>query len=1261
MHKKMLLILLLSLIFAGCIMNYFDKEAPTIVLKNKNIIKIKEGEYNLPYKDGIVKIEGSVKDNDKVKYLKENDINVELKNGEFTLYIDTTKIQKITLIAEDERGNKKNIKINLIKDDSSPKVSKLKINDKDYIDNMIVGGNNNKIKIELNATDESGIKEVSLEEQTFTKGTDSYTLNYENIKSGDNVLSINVVDEVGNVTTSAIKFYYDKVPPSYHKIYCDDTEVNLGEEYITNKSKVTLKFELEDVSDIINLNYLSVNDIQIDKSKFINQQVTVDVKNGSNVIKFSFLDEFGNVTEEKNIKIYNSITKPKMDNIKILESSIEVLPKDDIYYVNSPNISITGELKTEDVHLNLSYFKLNSENADWDKSSGDFNLDYILSEPKKDEIIKLEVGDNAGNQESVEKNIYYDNTKPIVTFDNEYNDKIWIKSKEDAINLSGKVEDDNFEKLLIENSEITVDSSTNRFTKDITTTKSSIYYEVSDKAGNILTGEKMVSLDAESPTVKSLTINGKLYADDMIVNLKDNKNILIDVTLEDNVGIKDVKLGDKSPKEIKSNMRYIFEITSEEIKDSEFSGKLIFYDFAGNQNEKNILVRYYKESPIIKEIKLDNKDIVENKIEYSANGDVSLVIKIDSQNIKMKIDKFILKLNGEILYSKEESNGIYPIYLGKKNSNNDINIYLENENGLSEENNYEIYYDALPPITSEIKVYKKDSSNLIYSEINYTKNMNYPMDGDIYIDFKVTDDLEVESSEVNLKIGDNTINASPLEKGIYSVSITNNLLTQGLNKLDILSKDKAGNISIKTLYINFYKLLPIELSYGNLSQTALTLNWTGLYPGNNLLKYELYMEKEGDDENYERVYSGTKLYNVISGLDDDSIYKFYILGYDKYIKDSENKVQSNILEIKTLNKQPEKLTIYFGNVEKEIDTLQKYGIKIYWDKVSEIDRHDFLEYVIYRNDTGSDNENDYKEIATIKNANETYYKDEIGKENENKLYKYEVVVRDKGYKISDRSNGVSAYSYNLPPDIPTDFEMKFEEESSGSVYSYDSTKFYGSNDENNKVRMKIKINDVSTKIKDLQYYEVYRSISTSVDNTTVIYPSILIYRGKYNKTYYSNGSVDYSNNEINLIENGLNENSKYYYKIRAWDKDLDVNSVNDEDEYSETNIFTIKTCDLKPAKVKNIVGYVSGDFVSIWWEFPYIKDFSKYSVYRKENNSYVKLKDITDINEKYFSETDLDFDNNSLYNYKIEAYDSGNNSSEIIFTIDKDGGITVLN
>jgi len=252
---------------------------------------------------------------------------------------------EITLVAFDDAGNIYSVRVYVVLDVYSPKITKL------VYPSFI---NSTRVFIEINAADNIGVKEIRVIYGTKVLVVLDETIASQiNLDEGNNTVEIIVLDLAGNENKTLIWVFVDLNKP--------DLLIYEPKNYTyTMNSTLKISLKYDDLESGIQEAKVLINGTLIYKGVYKTILISLD-KDGVYMIKIVVLDRAGNINV-KSLVIYRDTTPPILSKISPKNGSL--VPVSQYMYISisdkSPtlmNISLNGELvitQFEEKNINVS-------------------------------------------------------------------------------------------------------------------------------------------------------------------------------------------------------------------------------------------------------------------------------------------------------------------------------------------------------------------------------------------------------------------------------------------------------------------------------------------------------------------------------------------------------------------------------------------------------------------------------------------------------------------------------------------------------------------------------------------------------------------------------------------------------------------------------------------------------------------------------------------------------------------------------------------
>ncbi|OQY09329.1 MAG: hypothetical protein B6I28_03285 [Fusobacteriia bacterium 4572_132] len=1019
----------------------------------------------------------------------------------------------------------------------------------------------------------------------------------------------------------------------FEVVFSDDIKETLFETEDKGKNKTVKKLEL--VKDEI---LPIMKEVKINNNIY-SEQLILGNSNSVNLVKIEILAIDENIIKE--VKINNNICnyiegkyKIELEN-KPLISNLEIEIKD--YAGNTTNKTV--ELKYDDNKPQINKIMID-------------DLAYIenFKYNKKEITIDLDISDESTIKSLKVNNIEREYGKKIKEILNLGKNEIKLEIEDVYGNVQTKIINIEY----IEEAEINKNGIINTEISDCII-NNNIYYTKENNVELRFNIDKSNNLEIKEVKINNVLINktGDKYTKN--IELSSGKNTIQIKTLNeasiekvediiiysDNELPNSIELGEIEIKYIKEDeikLEGLLEKINYKVTDNLELNMAETYFFNGIKKEKEETVVINNENQL--EIKI--KDYVGNERVYDikVNKDnlVPIIsLEIEEENEELEIinkTKIILPYNStkdateiKLNYSiSDDKSGVKMVKYGETRlTSSSININLDDIKTIKVEDNVgnlnEIEIEKM--IIEELKVEYNNASKVSeYLEEKYN----------VGSDESKISLITSSNSKIWLR---NEEEPSGFQKS-WEIDINN--LTEGVNLIILKVKDENENMSEYMIKIYYDILIGNKLELKdpiNITENSMTLLWNKLDID---CQFGLYIAKENEEysEIPNKILNSYQEKAIITGLLDNTNYKIQL----KTIGDNVRKIISNEIINSTKNKEPEEILLKDLTTFYDEEKL-KIGFNLEWEKIKKNDEHDFKLYKIYRNG---------EMIKSIEDKEETTYVDEMGIENENKKYSYEVKILDLGGKES-KAHKKEEYVYNLKPNLET---MEIKE--MDKIITFGNK--YGVDDGNNKIQLNISFTEISDEINDIEYYEVYRTPAQKEKNEEV---EASIFLFKYNvKTGLSENNIDTISNielksgKLNFEEKEINENYYYKYKVTVFDRDENIKKIVDKDEENSKETLMFQTNDLDPVaidydKINLELGENEGNKLLILnWEKPSNlneEDFKGYYIYK--DNEAQSIYEGDRINTTSYIDEDIEL--GKSYKYELKILDQQNNESDISF------------
>ncbi|MGN0737235.1 Ig-like domain-containing protein [Treponema porcinum] len=439
---------------------YYDKEEPVIEEPSVSPIASKENDAT-EYVNGIIKLKGTVSDNDKVSstrvILKQNDNDVTSTEGALPLVnntgdryeytIDTTKLTDktpldIIIESTDRAGNviQKTKTVQIDQDTDKP-VLKFNNGDTNCIDenNIKVGTNlfgMGSNTLYINVSDDDGVKSVSLNidgnelnPPLLTDGqstTWSYSLDVSKYGSGVHSLKFTICDTEGKSVSypesdAAIKIAYDDDVPEISVTKFNETAYTQG---CFAPADFTLNGTVKDSSGKVTIYYTSTEVDAVENCETESQSWTHNISgetSGNNKTRnYIARDKYG---RESSVTIkYNVDTIKPVFTSDYISISGETSAGSKTYNLNSYNSS--------DIWFTNSLFTVKGESSGGNKPVTEEN----------NFTIQIKVGDDIVSTLQPGTNNTFSGTLDVGTTEAEYSKTITLTATDEAENISSPLQ-----------------------------------------------------------------------------------------------------------------------------------------------------------------------------------------------------------------------------------------------------------------------------------------------------------------------------------------------------------------------------------------------------------------------------------------------------------------------------------------------------------------------------------------------------------------------------------------------------------------------------------------------------------------------------------------------------------------------------------------------------------------------------------------------------------------------------------------------------
>ncbi|RKY63635.1 MAG: hypothetical protein DRP99_03695, partial [Candidatus Latescibacterota bacterium] len=384
---------------------------------------------------------------------------------------------------------------------------------------------------------------------------------------------------------------------------------------------------------------------------------------------------------------------------------------------------------------------------------------------------------------------------------------------------------------------------------------------------------------------------------------------------------------------------------------------------------------------------------------------------------------------------------------------------------------------------------------------------------------------------------------------------------------------------------------PVVLSTPfNPTTSSLQLSWTQSHE-EDFAYYKIFRSKESTVSDTSTlittITSKTNTSYTDTGLEENTVY-YYVV----YVYDTEGlRTASNIVQGRTKDEPPAPVTLYSPS------SISSTGMTITW---SESDATDFFAYKLYRSESPGVNTSD-ELVATISSKEITFYDDEGLQENTS--YYYRIYVFDKGGNFS-RSNEVSATTENEEPSAVWLKPVAVLSDTS------------------------LRLTWTESREHDFSSYKIYRSTSLPVDLSSTLVRTV----EDQEDTVY--------------IDTGLQENTKYYYRVYV----LDTGGLS-----KGSNVQSATTMNGRPSPVTLSVVKEDSNSVTLSWSRSTEGDFAYYKLFRSEGPGVTTSSTLvaTIQSDAAVSFEDKSVKSGKTYYYRVFVFDEGglySGSNEVMAT-----------
>jgi hypothetical protein len=354
-------------------------DVPSITLLNPRL----KNDDSLLVRDEELEIKVKVLSKKGIQFVKINDEDAEeIQPSVYSYNFDLDKGLNEFLITASDKFNKNSFfKIHIIysPDETGPSITVI---DPQMVNNVINIKNRNKINIKVKLTDDSGIKEVSLNDNKPILITNNIFNFAVELSEGENDAVIKAEDTKGNI--SKLKFnVIDRIDLSQSKITLLEPILNENNEIKLKEKSISIRGKIDDADE--------VSEVTINNSKaaFISDNEfygNVRLKDGLNNIVIKITDKSGSISEKSfNVEQLSDVTGPI---IKILEPyasrGSEVIHKSEVIKVKGVAIDESGIMEVT----------VNNRKADL-LPNGEFSIDMFLDVGNNRIIVKAK--DNKQN------------------------------------------------------------------------------------------------------------------------------------------------------------------------------------------------------------------------------------------------------------------------------------------------------------------------------------------------------------------------------------------------------------------------------------------------------------------------------------------------------------------------------------------------------------------------------------------------------------------------------------------------------------------------------------------------------------------------------------------------------------------------------------------------------------------------------------------------------------------------------------------------
>ena len=518
--------------------------------------------------------------------------------------------------------------------------------------------------------------------------------------SVNNILTVKLTDNAGNITERTINLEIDKEKPIISEIKSDNTNWTNDSIKISIKSKDEPSGKASGVKYVkysTNLGDYTSDDFNSDKIKKLDVNTsgksTLNINNDKScdsIYYFWCYDEAGNKSDVSSIEVKIDVENPKLTTNK------------DKYDYSNSNVEIEGKTSDEGgskvKEVGYSLTKDDYENGKMVnkaklKEDGTYTLTVNKDDKKDIESVYVWCYDNAGNKSEAKMvTVNIDTTIPKITsatiesngelvgdwynisnkevvfkvetsdvdgINSDISKIVYSNGKNTVILVREKDKDELKSDSYVFTCDLILDEEINSFNGDYT-------FYVYDNAGNMSSEfKKPIKYDFEDPTVNSIKLS--------------NKESLLNKVL------RYLTFGIYSNKDLAMNISVTDDVNGSTVKE-------VKVKYKNNDEEKEVVCTKDQDNNFICDLELNNKyeDIKVYAIDVAGNDSELTSIDEISEDDEIESDKILLESSApEIEFEMKDDDG--NIVEGYKDSKeriwfaNDINIYsnvVDNDSGI---------------------------------------------------------------------------------------------------------------------------------------------------------------------------------------------------------------------------------------------------------------------------------------------------------------------------------------------------------------------------------------------------------------------------------------------------------------------------------------------------------------------------------------------------------------------------------------------------